>query len=524
MLPSILLLPTLAAGVASPAQAPRPRPKLVVFIAVDQFRADYLSRFDRQFTGGFRRLLDQGVVYLHGEQDHAITETAPGHSTMLSGRSPTSTNIVTNPLGVTDPAYPILGLPDETGASPLRFRGTELFDWLRTADSGSRALSVSRKDRGAILPIGRARQDVYWYAGGHWTTSRYYRDTLPAWVSAYNTRPGARALAGQEWRTLLPDSAYAEPDSEPYENGGKDFTFPHLFPADPATAAREVTSYPWMDSLTMDLALEGVRQLGLGNDGHTDLLSMSLSTTDAVGHAYGPDSREMHDQVLRVDHWLGWFLDSLTRLVPQDDIVLALTADHGGTPYPEDLHAQGKAGGRIDLRSIVKELRAAFDHRFAVDFRFREAAGLVFGDLPALRARGINVDSLASSVADQMRKIDGVVHVYTPRSLAAAGDPDTNAGRWRRQLPSDFEWLAAGVAAEGYQWNGSSKSTSHGTTNTSDVRVPIVFWNTGARPSHPARVARTVDIAPTLARIIGVTPTERVEGRPLAEVVGSGRR
>jgi hypothetical protein len=516
----LLLVPALAAGVAAPA--PRPRPRLIVFVAVDQFRADYLSRFDRQFTGGFRRLLDQGVVYLRGEQDHAITETAPGHSTMLSGRSPTSTNVVTNGLGVPDPGSPIVGLPDADGASPMRFRGTELFDWIRAADSGARALSVSRKDRGAILPIGRAREDVYWYLDGRWTTSTYYRDTLPAWLTAYDARPGARSLAGGAWRPLLPDSAYAEADSEPYEHGGKDFVFPHPFPGDSAAAAWSVIDYPWMDSLTLDVALEGVRQLRLGQGGHTDLLSISLSTTDAVGHAYGPDSKEIHDQVLRVDHWLGWFLDSLTKLVPGDSIVLALTADHGVTPFPERLHAEGRPGGRIGLRAIVAGLRAAFDRRFAVDFHFGDEGGLVFGDVAALRARGVNVDSLAANVAAEMRRLDGVAQAYTPRGLAAAGDPDSNAARWRRQLPSDFGWLAAGVAKAGYQWSDGAGSTSHGTTNSEDVRVPIAFWGMGIHAARPARVVRTVDIGPTLARLAGVAPTERVEGRPLSEVAGAG--
>ncbi|MFI5235465.1 MAG: alkaline phosphatase family protein [Gemmatimonadales bacterium] len=520
MLLSAFLMTAALTPAAHPA--PKPRPRLVVFIAVDQFRPDYLSRYDRQFIGGLRRLLDRGVVFLNGEQDHAVTETAPGHSTMLSGRSPASTNIVTNALGVPDPATRILGLPDEAGASPIRFRGSELFDWLLAADSESRALSVSRKDRAAILPIGRARENVYWYLRGRWTTSDYYRDSLPGWVQAYDARPGARALAGRAWTLLLPDSAYAEPDSEPYERGGKDYLFPHNFPLDSAAAARGVIDFPWMDSLTLDIALEGVRQLKLGQGGHTDLLSISLSTTDAVGHAFGPDSREIHDQVLRVDHWLGWFLDSLTKLVPEDSVVFALTADHGSTSYPEALHARGLPGGRIGLKALVAHINATFNNRFAVDFGFAQEGGLIYGDVAALKARGINVDSLAANVAAQMRSMPGVETAYTGRGLAAAGDPDTAAGRWRRQLPLDFNWLVAGVAKPGYQWSDGVNSTSHGTTNIEDVRVPIAFWGMGIAPARPARIVRTVDIAPTLARLLGVRPTERLEGAPLFEVTGKG--
>lgn len=522
MLLSLCLIAAASAPTGRPA--PGPRPRLIVLIAVDQFRPDYLTRFDRQFTGGFRRILDQGTVFLRGEQDHAITETAPGHSTLLSGRSPASTGIVTNDLGVSDPEARILGMPDAAGASPARFQGSALFDWLRAADSGSRALSVSRKDRAAILPIGRARQDVYWYVSGRWTTSDYYRDSLPAWLTAYDTRPGARDLAGRAWDLLLPDSAYQEPDSEPYENGGKGYLFPHQFPVDSAQAARSVIDFPWMDSLTLDVALEGVRQLGLGRSGHTDLLSISLSSTDAVGHAFGPDSREIHDQVLRVDRWLGQFLDSLSRLVPGDSIVFALTADHGVTPYPEDLAAHQQPGGRIGLKAVVAGLNAAYDHRFAMRFGFQAASGLIYGDLDALRARGIDVDSVARAVAKEVGALDGVAQVYTQRSIAAASDADTNAGRWKRLLPDRFQWLVAGVAKLGYQWSGTTRATEHGTTNSTDVLIPMAFWGAGIRAARPARVVRSVDIGPTLARLAGVTPTERVEGRPLPEVVGTGSR
>lgn len=505
--------------VPSPA-APPPKPRLVVLIAVDQFRPDYLSRWDAQFTGGFRRILDRGAVFLDGLQDHAVTVTAPGHSTMLSGRSPASTGIVNDALGVPDPAYPIVGDPGAAGASPMRFRGTALYDWMLAADSGARALSVSRKDRGAILPIGRARANVFWYVGGRWTTSTYYRDTLPAWVSAYDQRPGARALAGKAWTLLLPDSAYAEPDSEPYEHGGHDVVFPHLFPADSASAATRVIDFPWMDSLTLDIALEGVRQLGLGADGHTDLLSISLSSTDAVGHAYGPDSREIHDQVLRVDRWLGWFLDSLATLVPPDQAVFALTADHGVTSFPEALEARGKPGGTVALRPIVKRLQATYDPRFAVDFGFRDEAGLLYGDVPALAARGVNVDSLESAVAKEAAGLPGVERVYTPRSLAAAGPGDLQAARWRRLLPPDFAWIAAGVAKDGWQWYDGHGSTEHGTTSLDDTRVPVAFWGAGIPAARPARPVRTVDIAPTLAALLGIRPTEPVEGAPIREVAG----
>src|SRR6266498_463134 len=164
-LPLLLLLWGLGLG-------PAPRPRLVVVITVDQLRADYLDRYRAQLTGGLGLLLKRGAVFADAYQDHAVTETAPGHSTILSGRWPAHTGIVRNPAGVQDQAAPLIGVTGP-GASPARFRGTAFFDWLKAANPGARALSISGKDRGAILPIGRAKQQVYWYVGGFFTTSRY---------------------------------------------------------------------------------------------------------------------------------------------------------------------------------------------------------------------------------------------------------------------------------------------------------------------------------------------------------------
>ena len=191
------------------SQAPpaRPVPALVVLVAVDQMRADYLARYASQWTGGFARIYRGGTVFEHGQQDHAATETAPGHATMLSGRCPAHTGVALNGRGVQDRQSPVLGAPDTVGASPRRFRGTTLYDWMRTRDPDTRVLSVSRKDRAAIFPIGRARVPVYWLYAGAFTTSRYYADSLPSWVQAFNRRIDVARWAGATWNLLLPESA-----------------------------------------------------------------------------------------------------------------------------------------------------------------------------------------------------------------------------------------------------------------------------------------------------------------------------
>src|SRR6266550_9587003 len=311
-------------------------PSLVVLITVDQFRWDYLDRFGPQLQGGLAMLARGGAWFTNAHHDHAITETAPGHATLLSGRFPRSTGIMANSVGVLDPESPLLGFSGGLGASPKRFQGTELFDWLNAKNPKSRALSVSSKDRGAILPIGRSKQQVYWYAlDGEFTTSRYYADSLPDWVKKFNARRIPDSYGGKTWNPLLADTAYKEADSVSIEGGGRDFVFPHVLPTDPAAVEGILWATPFGDELEVALALDGVSALHLGEGPQTDVLALSLSATDLINHRLGPDSKEAHDQVLRTDRTIGMFLDSLFKLRDPSRVILALSADHGFGTIPE---------------------------------------------------------------------------------------------------------------------------------------------------------------------------------------------
>ncbi|HEY6852679.1 MAG TPA: alkaline phosphatase family protein, partial [Gemmatimonadales bacterium] len=247
------------------------RPRLVLVITVDQMRADYLDRWKAQLSGGLSVLAAEGAVFSNAFQDHAVTETAPGHASILSGRWPAHTGILRNDAGVGDSTMPLLETAGP-GASPARFRGTAFFDWLAVTDPRARALSVSRKDRAAILPIGRAKESVFWYVNGIFTTSRYYADTLPAWAKRFNALGLPFKAAGTAWALLLPDTAYTEADAEVYENGGKDFTFPHHLPLDSVQAGRALVGFPVMDSLTLAFAVAGMDAMRLGKGDWTDVL------------------------------------------------------------------------------------------------------------------------------------------------------------------------------------------------------------------------------------------------------------
>ena len=492
-------------------------PRLVVLITIDQFRADYLERFGA-LPGGLGRLSRGGAWFTNAHHDHAITETAPGHATLLSGRFPRSTGIMMNRVGVEDEAAPLLAGGVGTGASPHRFRGTTLVDWIRTADPQSRAFSVSSKDRGAILPIGRSTSEVYWYStDGRFTTSTYYHDSLPPWVVAWNARRYPESFAGRRWDLLLPSSAYPEPDSVDAE-GGRGFTFPHDLPSDPESAVNSVRGTPFIDDITLSFALDGIQSLALGGGAHTDVLSISLSATDYIGHRYGPDSREIHDQVVRVDRTLGVFLDSLYRLRDSSRVTIALTADHGVGTIPELASAsQSPRPERVSLTDLMAPLRAGLRAAMVDTLALDVDQQIVLVDRAAFAKAGVNADSAIAALASTIRALPGVRRVDRFQALAADTLTDPIARRWRHQFPATTPIELVVTLTEGSAWRGNI--AFHGTPYDYDSHVPMIFYGAGVRPGRFAEFVRTVDLAPTLAALAGVRPTEPLDGVALRAAI-----
>ncbi|MBL0170847.1 MAG: alkaline phosphatase family protein [Gemmatimonadaceae bacterium] len=501
------------------AQTPLP-PTLVVQITVDQLRPDYLDRFASQLTGGLGRLLRQGAFFTNATHDHATTETAPGHATLWSGRFPSHTGVVLNEIGVADPQMPLL-FGRGGGASPYRFRGSSYFDWVRSRDQFSRALSVSRKDRGAILPLGRARQSVFWYSlDGRFTTSRYYGDTIPTWVQRFNALNFTAKYLGAEWTTLLDASMYPERDSVSFENQGKDFVFPHRLAADQRTGTNDFVEFPWMDDVTVNFALAGVNALELGKGPTLDVLAVSLSTTDAVGHRYGPDSRELHDQVLRVDRALGRLIDSLYKLRDSTRIVFALGADHGVAPFPES-HFDGADPdrGRVDPRPVIDAARSALAARGVEGDALLLQSGIVSLDRARLQAKGISSDSVVTALRNALLKLPGMQRVDRVRTLAAAAARGDRIGRrWLHSIPPDLMAELTVTLQPFYYWF-TTRYATHGTPHDYDARIPILFMGPMFRPGRYTTPVRSVDIAPTIAAVTDVTPIEPVDGRVLTEAL-----
>ena len=502
------------------SQAPASRPTLVVFFTIDQMRPDYFSRFEKQLNGGLARLYHAGAFFENAYQDHAITETAPGHSATLSGRFPRSTGITTNSLGVQDDRTSLLS-GASPGASPFRFRGTTLIDWLRVADPRSRALSISRKDRGAILPLGRAHEEVYWFAPDRFTTSTYYHDTIPSWIARFNARQLPQRYADKQWTLLLAEREYPEPDSVPLENGGRNYTFPHRFPSDSSAAARVLAAFPMMDEVTLQAALAGVEALQLGKGPQTDLLAISLSTTDAVGHAYGPDSREIHDQILRLDRYLGAFLDSLFKLRDSTRVLVALTADHGVQPFPaiHAARARGAVARYADVDPAYADLLASVTARGIDTSALQFVEGMLLVDRSAFARAHVDIDSTLRHFAEVVRKVPGVGRVDFVRSLAQADTvKDAVARRWLHMLSPELP-VELVVSLEPYAYWAGTTIATHGTPNDEDAHVPVVFWGAAIRAGRYGEFARVVDIAPTIAHALGVPPLERLDGHVLTRAL-----
>jgi predicted AlkP superfamily pyrophosphatase or phosphodiesterase len=522
-----VLCAALAAACVAPAQliaqraSRAPAPKLVVFITVDQLRTDYFDRWSKQMDGGLARLRKDGAFFSNGFQDHAITETAPGHASTMSGRFPVHTGIIMNSAGVGDVNSQLIGV-NGLSASPWRFKGTTLTDWMKKKDSRTRVLSVSRKDRGAILPIGRSKEEVYWWASnGSFTTSTYYRDTLPNWVQRFNGRLPVTEYLGKSWTLLLADSEYPELDAVTTESGGQNIVFPHGVPSDPIAAARSMAAFPFMDRITADFALEGVNALKLGDGPQTDLLAVSFSTTDAIGHAYGPDSRELHDQVLRLDKTIGFFLDSLFKMRDPATVIVALTADHGVTPLPGTKSSdKNEKGVMVDLgptfQNAFQRLQARGLDTLAMEFE----EGVIHVNRDLFRKAKLNADSAVTALQKELSAIPGVMRVDRVRQLASRDTTkDAIARRWLHMLTPGEDHAELVVTLTPYSYPSGVGYATHGTPHDLDAHVPIIFYGPQFKAGTYKEFARVVDMAPTLAAVVGVKPMEKLDGRVLTSAL-----
>jgi len=536
---------------ATPAQPPR----LAVAIAVDQLRYDYLLRFRPHFAdGGFERLLSGGTNFENCTYRFAATKTAVGHATMLTGCNPEVHGIIANEwvdretllggVAVEDRDAPLVGLAPSTmrlpggtldprsGRSPRRLLASTLGDQLKaTYGAPSRVFGISNKDRSAILMAGARADGAYWDESGRIVTSRYYRDTLPDWVETFNDRRLVEASFGKTWERLLDPALYDAiqgPDDAEGEmiGSGLDRTFPHVidggvrYPSSDFYGAYDST--PFASEFLAAFAREIIEQENLGADEIPDLLCVSFSQIDSVGHNYGPDSHEVMDSILRLDRTLAEFLSYLDRRIGAGRYVVVLTADHGVAPMPERtaITRPHIPTGRIRGRDLDVRMTAALDAALGplpegeVWFT-RDNQGFHLR-ASALATRGLDATTVALALRDALLTDPVVETAYTRAEVLAApaGHGTSLLDLVRRSyFPARSPDLV--FVVKPYFVDKADYGTNHGTPWIYDRNVPQVWYGAGVPRHWRAEPVGMEDIAPTLAALLGIPPPPQATGQRL---------
>lgn len=509
---------------------PPARPKLVVLIVVDQMRFDAFDRFGAQWQHGFARVREQGRYFTAAYHEHALTETAPGHATLATGCDPARHGIVANGWldrtsgakveAVGDPAATILGNEAAPGASSATLLCESVGDWMQAANPESVVIAMAVKDRAAILLGGKRPDAVLWYDDefGGFTTSSEYTDARPAWVDAYNGKDRAQALYGEGWTLSRPDREYGDSrrTTAPelvatFSNYALTKQFPHVIEKPDRAPRNVVRDTPFADQMTLELAREAIVGERMGADAVPDLLLIGLSGGDYAGHRYGPDSVETHDYYLRIDAALGALLDDLDAKIGEEHYVVILTSDHGVAPMPEYSDIEG--AGRFDAKQQVAALieRAATEAGLATPPRFQVSHGveLMFDASVAEVDRA----KVRARLAELLREQQGVADVWTRDELLAGTNRSEFAEDWRRSFHPERSsdlliQLAPGVVTY-------AEGTGHGTPYEYDQHVPLAIRGPGWAGVDERRIA-TVDVAPTIATMVGVPIADGIDGRAIS--------
>lgn len=515
-----LAVTLLAPAVAAQAPPSSEGPRLIVLLSVDQMRADLLDRYASAYTGGFRRFLDQGFRFTGASHAHAHTETAPGHATISTGTFPSRSGIVANDWSqrtatgwastycLADTLSPIVGVPGLEGRSPRNLLRTGLADWVLAADPEARVVSVSQKDRSAIALAGQSRSDVYWISPplARFVTSSFYRSDYPDWVTRFNETRMPGIVADSVWSQTAPEGVrgLARSDSATYEYDGIHTTFPHVawLEADSSRVARNewaLDAQPRADRAVQLLAQEAVKELRLGQRGHLDYLGLSFSSTDYVGHAFGPFSQEQLENLLHLDRQIGELFDFLDRTVGEGLWVAGLTADHGVMTMPEYLVASGEdpTAQRISRAAVREALQGAYSEAIT---------------------KGGDEDAVAARLGRILEERGVVAKAYTHRSLLAGEPADSFATLYRN---SYYPGRAAGELSRlgleirwGYhELVRGPTGTTHGSPYWYDRAVPFLLLGSGVRQGVSGDAVYTVDMAPTLARLAGIAAPDDLDGR-----------
>ncbi len=525
---------------AKPAKLPV---KLVVGIVIDQLRYDYLQRFEDQFVeGGFKRLLKGGAVFTNANYIHSPTVTACGHATFMTGAPPAMTGIIGNEWYDRELGKPVTSVSDDKAqytalgakegtraAAPHKLLGTTLGDELRLATQGqAKVIGLSYKDRSAILPAGKRPNGAYWFdlTTGNFVSSTYYFGDLPAWVKRFNQEAHCDKYFGAKWERLLPATAYqrSAPDDAVYERKARyGFTFPYtLNGGEDKPGAKYYAQFdasPFANENLVALAKAAIESESLGADDTTDVLTISFSANDLVGHAYGPYSHEVQDITLRTDRLLAEFFGYLDKKIGLQNVVIALTADHGVAPVPEQVKELGY-GGRLDNKAAQEAVQTALAQRFGEEkwvlyFNY----GNVYLDEAAIERRKLTTAEVEAVAQAALLNLPGIGECLTRTQLRQGRAPANAIGR---SVANGFYLQRNGnlvVVPQPFYFFGETSLTTHGTPYSYDTHVPVIFYGAGIAPGQHHNASSPADIAPTLATLLKVQPPSNSSGRVLSEAL-----
>lgn len=524
-------------GLGAECRPPPREPRLALLLVVDQLRAD---RLDPSLPGGLGRLAREGRVFADAVIDHAVTETCPGHVAASTGRHPGPVGVPGNVYidrstgrsvyCVDDPAPGSLVIGAEVGRSPRVIEADALGDWLKAARPGARVFSISAKDRAAISLGGQHPDAAYWLetrGAMGFTTSAWYRPDLPDWVEKFNGSGAGGFVSGlpAQWEhpSGTPPNG-ARPDEYEREIDRYSGVSPHpLADAERERTLEQLWVTPHLDEVTLDFARALIEHEGLGQDDVPDLLAISLSAVDLVGHYYGPWSQESRDALLRLDQALGDFLRFVETRVGRGGIVVGMTSDHGVLPLPEWLAESGLGrcpirGGRVDARGLRAALESSLEEHFgrAGEAPWVVLAGLHLGiNRARAEANGADPEAVIARVKALLEAQPVVARVWTAAEIAAGDGPQPLAALYANSDHPERGGDLVVQTAEDCLVTPYPSGTSHGTPYLYDRAVPLVLFGPGVEAGTLRGAARSVDLAPTLAEMLGVPTPPKLDGRPL---------
>lgn len=536
------------------------KPRLVLQITVDQLRGDLPGRYLAQMgEGGFRYLLEQGVVYEDAHHDHANTETIVGHATLATGAQPSDHGLIGNvwfdresdrlTYNIEDERYPLLSADADVdksteidatqrvarsdGRSPAAILVSTFSDELaiHTANQ-AKIFGVSIKDRGAVSMAGHAGK-AFWFskAAAGFVTSRFYYDDYPAWVKEFNAAGPALRYAGGQWELLKAPATYlfGDKDDQPWESTVAGFgrTFPHPYgSSDGKYFTTLLTLSPAGDEMTLDFAKQLIEHEGIGLDAVTDYLSVSFSSTDYVGHVFGPSSLEAEDNLLRLDRTLADLLSFVDKKIGLDNTLIVLSADHGAPEAPPQLDGFGFEADYVnpatwDKQAGINNLKKKFGIGEELIQAFN--APYIYLNRDLIRKHGLDQAEIEMAVAEEVTKFNGVSLAVSSTALMEGRVPDTAL---LRSILNNHNPKRSGDVFVVFEPNwfindfdGLEVAVTHGSPWRYDTFVPVIFAGAKLKPQRVVRIIHTVDVASTLAGFVGTKRPSGARGEVLPEVV-----